>query len=78
MRRLAYLLEKEFKHIFRDKFMPKLIIMVPIIQLLILPFAADFEMKNINLGVIDRDGSALSKRLAEKSGASRSASAARQ
>ena len=71
MRRLAYLLEKEFKHIFRDKFMPKLIIMVPIIQLLILPFAADFEMKNINLGVIDRDGSALSKRLAEKSGASK-------
>lgn len=71
MRRFAYLLEKEFKHIFRDKFMPKLIFIVPIIQLVILPFAADFEIKNINICIIDRDSSTLSARLAQKMGASK-------
>ena len=70
MIRFFYLIEKEFKHIFRDKFMPKLIFAVPIIQLLILPFAANFDVKNINLKIIDRDNSALSARLAGKLSAS--------
>ena len=70
MRRFFYLVEKEFKHIFRDKFMPKLIFAVPIIQLLILPFAANFDVKNINLKIVDRDNSALSARLAGKLSAS--------
>ncbi|MDR1645702.1 MAG: ABC transporter permease [Tannerellaceae bacterium] len=66
MRTLVYLLEKEFKQILRDRFLPKIIFIVPILQLLILPFAADFEMRNINLGIIDRDHSASSVRLREK------------
>ena len=48
MKTLRFLLEKEFKLIMRDKFMPKIIIVLPIVQLLILPLAANFEMKNIN------------------------------
>ena len=35
-------------------------------QLLILPFAANFEMRNINLGVIDHDHSVVSVQLVEK------------
>ncbi len=66
MRRLKILLEKEFRQIFRDPFMPKLIFIIPIIQLIILPFAADFEMKNIKLCLIDRDNSPLSLRLFDK------------
>jgi ABC-2 type transport system permease protein len=66
MRTLLYLLEKECKQIARDRFLPKLILMVPILQLLILPFAADFEMHNINLGIIDHDRSATSARLTHK------------
>ena len=46
---LRYLLEKEFKQIRRDRFMPKIIFIIPIMQLIILPFAANFEMRNINL-----------------------------
>ena len=41
---LRYLLEKEFKQIWRDRFLPKIIFIVPFLQLAILPFAADFEM----------------------------------
>jgi ABC-2 type transport system permease protein len=66
IRILGYLLEKEFKQIRRDNFLPKIIFIVPVLQLLILPFAADFEMRNINLGVIDRDHSTRSTRLVEK------------
>ncbi|MDR1557569.1 MAG: ABC transporter permease [Tannerellaceae bacterium] len=66
MRTLGYLLEKEFKQIRRDRFLPKIIFLVPVLQLLILPFAADFEMRNINLCLIDRDHSTYSARLIEK------------
>ena len=52
---LRYLLEKEFKQIRRDRFMPKIIFIIPIMQLIILPFAANFEMRNINLSIVDND-----------------------
>jgi len=71
MKRFLILLEKEFKLILRDKFMPKLIFIMPVMQLLILPFAADFELKNIKAAVIDRDASAYSARLSQKLAASK-------
>ena len=63
---LRYLLEKEFKQIRRDKFMPKIIFIVPILQLIILPFAANFEMRNINLSIVNHDHSTWSTQLQEK------------
>ncbi|GHT33259.1 ABC transporter permease [Bacteroidia bacterium] len=66
MRTLRYLIEKEFKQIRRDRFLPRIIFMIPLLQLLILPFAANFEMRNINLGVIDLDHSVYSQRLIDK------------
>lgn len=63
---LKYLLEKEFKQIIRDSFIPKLIFIVPIVQLLVLPFAANFEVKNINLAVVDHDRTQHTRRLTEK------------
>lgn len=66
MKVLQYLLEKEFKQIKRDRFLPKIIFIIPILQLAILPFAANFEMKNINIGIIDNDHSVYSQRLTEK------------
>ncbi|MEG2066430.1 MAG: ABC transporter permease [Tannerellaceae bacterium] len=66
MMTLFYLLEKEFKQIRRDRFMPKIIFLVPVIQLILLPFAANFEMHNINLSVVDGDHSATSRRLIEQ------------
>ena len=60
---LRYLLEKEFKQIRRDRFMPKIIFIIPIMQLIILPFAANFEMRNINLSIVDNDHSVTSMQL---------------
>jgi ABC-2 type transport system permease protein len=40
-----------------------IILVVPIVQLLILPLAANYEVKNINLAVVDNDHSDYSKKL---------------
>jgi ABC-2 type transport system permease protein len=70
MRTLKFLLQKEFRQIFRDPGILRIIIAMPIIQLIVLPFAADYEVKNINLSVIDHDHSSYSQRLVSKMTAS--------
>lgn len=57
MRTVRFLLEKEFRQIFRNKTLLPIIFMVPIVQLLILPLAANYEVKNINLAVVNHDNS---------------------
>ncbi|MFT3681711.1 MAG: ABC transporter permease [Ferruginibacter sp.] len=66
MRTLKFLLQKEFRQIFRDPSIIRLIFMMPVIQLMILPWAADYEMKNIKLGVVDHDHSDYSRKLVSK------------
>lgn len=66
MRTLRYLLEKEFKQIKRDRFLPRIIFIIPLMQLLILPFAANFEMRNIFLTIVDNDHSITSQQLTDK------------
>ena len=66
MRSLRFLLQKEFRQIFRDKSILRIIFVMPMIQLLILPLAADYEMKNIKLSVVDHDHSDYSRQLINK------------
>lgn len=66
MRKLAILLKKEFLQIFRDKFLLRVVILIPIFQLLVLPLAADYDLENFRLAVVDRDGSSFSRRLLVK------------
>jgi len=66
MRTLKFLLQKEFRQIFRDRSILSIIFMIPIIQLLILPWAADYEIKNIKLAVVDHDHSEYSRQLINK------------
>ena len=54
---------KEFRQIFRNKAIVAIILVVPIVQLLILPLAANYEVKNINLSVTDNDHSDYSQKL---------------
>ena len=63
---LRYLLEKEFKQIRRDRFLPRIIFILPLMQLIILPFAANFEMQNINLSIVDNDHTEVSRMLTDK------------
>lgn len=62
---LKYLLEKEFKQFFRNKALPRMMIIMPLVAVLVFPLAADFEIKNINLSVVDHDKSSYSKKLTE-------------
>ena len=66
MRALRILLEKEFRQVFRNPAILRMIFMMPAIQLLIMPLAADYEVKNIKLCVVDFDHSSYSKKLVDK------------
>lgn len=63
MRTLLYLIRKEFIQIFRDKFIGKAIFGIPIIQMLILVPAITFEIKELNLCIVDRDMTTESRNL---------------
>ncbi|KXK15917.1 MAG: ABC-2 type transporter [Chloroflexi bacterium OLB14] len=66
MRTLKFLLQKEFKQIFRNKALLPMILVAPILQLLIMPLAADYEVKNINISIVDHDHSTYSQQLISK------------
>ncbi|MEZ2443577.1 ABC transporter permease [Chitinophaga sp. RCC_12] len=70
MKVLGYLLKKEFRQIFRDKTILAMMFAMPIIQLIIFPLAMNFDVKSINLAVVDNDHSSYSRQLIAKIGAS--------
>lgn len=63
MRTVLHLLRKEFLQIFRNRGMLPIIFVAPVVQLLVLVHAADFEVRNVRLLVSDMDGSAASRSL---------------
>ncbi|MDH8701060.1 ABC-2 type transport system permease protein [Dysgonomonadaceae bacterium PH5-43] len=63
---LKYLIEKEFKQFKRNKFLPRLVLFMPCVMLLVLPWAANQEVTNINLSVVDNDKSILSQQIIQK------------
>lgn len=63
MRIIKFLLIKEFKQIFRNRAILAVIMVMPVMQLIILPLAANYEIKNINLVVVDNDRSDYSRDL---------------
>lgn len=70
MRVLSFLLQKEFLQIFRDKMILAMLFVVPIVQLTILPMAANLEVKNVNVAYVDKDHSSYSQQLVNKIAAS--------
>ena len=66
MRVLKFLLQKEFRQIFRDPSIYRVLFIAPIAQLIILPLAANYQIKNINLAVVDQDHSRYSQILINK------------
>ncbi|MBI1185581.1 ABC transporter permease subunit [bacterium] len=63
MSALPYIIRKEFQQIFRNKVMLPLLFVMPVVQLVVLSFAADFEFKNLNVSVVDHDKSTASRLL---------------
>jgi ABC-2 type transport system permease protein len=66
MRSLLILLEKEFRQVFRNPAILRMIFMMPAVQLLVMPLAADYEVKNVKIVVVDYDQSPYSKKLVNK------------
>lgn len=66
MRIIRFLLQKEFLQIFRNKAMLPIIFVIPVVQLLVLSFAATYELKEAKFALIDRDQSIASRELVSK------------
>lgn len=70
MKVLRFILKKEFRQIFRDKTILVMMFAMPTIQLIILPLAMNFDVKNVNVAIVDNDHSSYSQQLVTKIGAS--------
>ena len=63
---IKYLIEKEVKQLLRNSFLPRLIFIFPCMIMLLMPWAANLEIKNIRMNIIDNDHSVISRRLVDK------------
>lgn len=67
---LKYLIQKEFLQIRRNAFLPKLIVMFPIVIMCVMPWVMQMEVKNIVVDVVDIDHTVESQRLVQQIAAS--------
>lgn len=65
-RTLRILIKKEFLQIFRNRSILAIIFVMPVVQLVVLPLAANYEIKDIKMAVVDHDKSGLSRELIRK------------
>ena len=67
---IKYLILKELLQIRRNAFLPKLIIMFPIVIMCVMPWVMQMEVKNIVVDVVDIDHTVESQRLVQQIAAS--------
>lgn len=63
MNTIRYILQKEFRQILRNRILLPMIIGIPLVQMLILVYAATFDLKKIDMVVVDKDLSGTSRQL---------------
>jgi len=66
MRTIAVLIRKEFTQIRRNRIMIPAMIVAPLIQMIILVYAANMNMRDIDFAILDEDGSSSSVNLISK------------
>jgi ABC-2 type transport system permease protein len=66
MRTIKFLLGKEFLQIFRNKAMLPIIFLMPVVQLVVLSFAATYELREVKFHLVDFDQSSASRQLVQK------------
>lgn len=67
---LPYLIRKEFLQLKRNSFMPKIIVAMPLALMLVFPWAANQEVRDVKVAVVDLDHTPASTRLIERVSAS--------
>ena len=60
---LKSLIIKEMRQFRRNPFMPKLVIMYPVLIVLVIPWVTTMDIRDINVGVVDSDRSEVSARI---------------
>ncbi|MCB0642381.1 MAG: ABC transporter permease, partial [Phaeodactylibacter sp.] len=71
MRTILFILQKEFLQIFRNKAILPILTIMPIVQLIVLSYAASHEVKNVKLAIQNQDHSVYAQTLISKLEASR-------
>lgn len=70
MRTLVILLDKEFRQFLRSPFLPKMVIIFPMMVMLVIPWVTTMDVRHIGVSVVDRDRTETSRRLIGKIAAS--------
>ena len=63
---LRFLIRKELKQFVRNQFLPKLIIVFPVMIMLVIPWIVNMDIRNIRLSIVDQDGSSTSEKLIQR------------
>ncbi len=63
---IRFLIEKEFKQIWRNKLIIIVVMLLPCLVMLVFPWATTMEIKNLRIAVVDNDRSAMSTLLTQK------------
>ena len=69
--RIGYLIQKEFIQIRRNPFLPRLILIFPVMIMCVMPWVMNMEVKNIVVEVVDNDRSSTSLEMTHRIEASR-------
>lgn len=68
---LKYLIQKEFLQIRRNAFLPRLIVLFPVVIMCVTPWIMNMEVRNVKVEVVDNDRSALSRQIVNSIAASK-------
>lgn len=71
MSTIKHLIRKEFLQIWRNPFLPKFIVVFPVVIMCVMPWVMNMEVKNIVVEVVDNDRSPFSQQLVHRIEASR-------
>lgn len=63
MRIILMLIKKEFLQVFRSPLLLSILLVAPMVQFILFPFTADYEIKVLDIAFIDNDNSTLSHNL---------------
>lgn len=59
MRIILMLIKKEFLQVFRNPLLRSILVVAPLVQFVLFPFTADYEIKVLHIGFIDNDHSSI-------------------
>ena len=65
LERTLEVIRKEFRQVFRDPRMRRVVVIAPLIQLMVFGYAVSTDVRNTTLFVVDRDRTQLSRKLVD-------------